>query len=175
MSRFVWILALVGAVSCSVPSPRPRSLAHSQDGAAIRSELSHLFKTSQEIFRAGQFERAGTLFQKGYEDSKAARENHLALRFVTNLGSCRLAQQRSREALRIFLEALALARTTGQTGMAGALETNLSSLYTGLGERDTALRYAELALVHLRGKERTQWCPANGVSPPDKSFRCIGL
>ena len=22
---------------------------------------------------------------------------------------------------------------------------------------------------------RFQWCPANGVSPPDKSFRCIGL
>jgi tetratricopeptide (TPR) repeat protein len=159
VSPSIWILPLVGAVGCSVPSARPRSLAPSQQGSAIRSDLSLLFKASQDIFRAGQFELAAVSFQKGYENAKAARENYLALRFVANLGSCRLAQQHSQEALRIFLEALELAHTSGQTGMAGVLETNVSSLYTGLGERDTAVRYAERALAHLRGKERAAYLP----------------
>src|SRR5579885_1221683 len=152
-------MLLVGTVRCSVPLSRPKALAPVPPDTPVRAEMARLLRESQTAFHAGEWERAATLFRQGYEISSRAGERRVAVRCLSNLGACRLAQHRTREALDILLEALPVARAAGDDSLAGTLEFNISSLYTGLSERETAVRYAEMALRDLRGEERRQHLP----------------
>ncbi len=153
------LLFLAGTVGCSVRTERPAVSDADVQYSALRPDLAEILESSQKAFRAGQFEQASFLFQKGYETASAAGNRRLAMRFLSNLGAARLAQHNTREALRILLRALELAQTAREGGVAGALEFNISSLYTGLGDRESAVRYAELALRDLRGEERRRHLP----------------
>jgi len=159
LNSLFWVLLLVGTVRCSVPLSRPKALAPVPPDTPVRAEMARLLRESQTAFHAGEWERAATLFRQGYEISSRAGERRVAVRCLSNLGACRLAQHRTREALDILLEALPVARAAGDDSLAGTLEFNISSLYTGLSERETAVRYAEMALRDLRGEERRQHLP----------------
>jgi len=148
------MIPLDGTVLRSIPSSRTKSLATPQGQTARRGLLTSRLKQSSMVYRTGNFHDAAALAQQGYQDALQAGEPRLAVRFLGNLGGCRFALHQYREALQAFFKARDLAEASGDQTTAGALDFNISSLYSQLGQIDAAVEAAGRAMARLSGEDR---------------------
>lgn len=153
------MIPLDGSVLHSIPSSRTKSLATSRAQTARRDLLTSRLKQSSMVYRTGNFHDAADLAQQGYQDALHAGEPRLAIRFLGNLGGCRFALHQYREALQAFLIARELAEASGDQTTAGALDFNISSLYSQIGQIDAAVEAAGRAMGRLSGEDRIRQLP----------------
>ncbi|MGA2737877.1 MAG: CHAT domain-containing tetratricopeptide repeat protein [Bryobacteraceae bacterium] len=153
------IIPLAGTLVRFVPPPRTPPLATLGQKSVRRNLLTAQLKQSGVVFRTGDFHDAASLAQQGYSDALRAGETQLASRFLNNLGGCRFALHQYREALRVYLEARALAEAAHDNAGAGNLDFNISSLYSRLGQMDAATEAITRAITRLSGPERLVQLP----------------
>jgi CHAT domain-containing protein len=157
-----FLIPLTGTVRRSVAPPGstfPELTGHAPARPAVPAALLNQLKQSGKLFRAGQFQAAAALAEEGYGAARQARQPSLAARFLSNLGGCRFALHQYGDALKAFLDARALAESAGDRVTAGALDFNISSLYSQIGKVDAAVASAERALTRLTGPERARYLP----------------
>ena len=125
--------------------PVPDTAERESRKAALRARS----KAGGEQYRSGNIALASETFQSGYLAAKEAGEDLLAARFLANFGSCRLALHDYTQALDAFRRARELALSAGDFEAAGALDSNISSLYAQMGEVETAAHWIEHAMERL--------------------------
>jgi CHAT domain-containing protein/tetratricopeptide (TPR) repeat protein len=152
------IIPLAGTLVHFVPPPRPPSLAPPGQ-KNVRRDLTALLTQSAKAYRTGDFNNAAVLAQQGYRDALHAGEPQIAAQFLNNLGGCRFALHQYREALRAFLEARPLAESARDNATAGALDFNIASLYSHLGQLDAATEAIGRATTRLTGPQRLAQLP----------------
>lgn len=154
------IILLAGTLVFFVPPPRKPILATQGRRNARRDSLVARLKQTGKLFRAGDFKQSALLARQGSLEALGAGELQIAARFTGNLGSCRFALHRYREALQSYLEARTLAESVRDNATAGSLDLNISSLYAQLGQMDAATNAIDGAMARLTGPDRLKRLPA---------------
>jgi len=139
------IIPLIGTVRRPVPPPRTKFHAVFSDISARETLLKQL-ELPRKPFESGDFHQAAALFQRGRQDAVWVGEVRIATRFLNNLKTCRFALHQFQEALRAFLGARGLAVAACDMQSVGALDFNISSLYSQLGQLDT-LQHFQMDLL----------------------------
>jgi CHAT domain-containing protein len=112
-----------------------------------------------ELIPAGKFEVAAPLCREGFTAALAAGEYELAARFQMNLGGIQFATRQFQSALDTYQKAHTLAQSHGAHNVAALLTANLASLYSQLGELDSAATWLEASLATLSGADRVRHLP----------------
>lgn len=152
------LFPLVGTAPRTVPPVTAQSPA-SRPNFARTSPLAARLQQFGDVFRAGDLQAAAVLAQQGYQEARRAADPPMAARFLSNLGSCRFLEHQYQEALEAYLQARDLAESAGNLATAGALDFNISALYSQLGQIDAAAVSAERALARLAGPKRSPHLP----------------
>lgn len=92
---------------------------------------------------ARNWSAAEQLYQQGYQEALRRHDMAAAERYLSSVAGCRFAQFRYRDALDLYLQARAMARTRGDREELSAIAFNLSSLYLQVWDFDSALQAAE--------------------------------
>ena len=90
------------------------------------------------------------LYQQGYNESLAAGDRLVALRFIQGVGGSQLGLYRFRDALASFLEARRLALELNSVTDLGAASVNLASLYLQINDVAATRQTAQQALDNLK-------------------------
>jgi len=147
------VLALLVSMKSSVGC-RTSNASHVLNApAAVQEppELGKLRAQGNTLFGSGQYVRAASIYESGYEMAKNRGEPRSAVRFLNNLGSARYQLFQYREAVKAYLEARNLADRMGDREALGALYFNLSSLYLEMADVDAAAQSAQQGLGALTG------------------------
>ena len=110
------------------------------------AELRNLLRQANALYRAGCYLAAIGVYEQGYAEAKRLGNSGSAVRFLNNLGSAHYQVFHYRDAIRVYLKARDIARSRGDLEMQGALDLNLSSLYTQMGETGAAWESARQGL-----------------------------
>lgn len=111
------------------------------------------------MVKAGRHQEAEPHFQNLGTAAIAAKELDLAARAIGNAGGCQFALHRYGEAAQSFLKAHALAESAGDANVAAIFEANLASLYSEMGELDSAVLWTERSLERMTGADRRAHLP----------------
>jgi CHAT domain-containing protein len=108
------------------------------------------------LFRAGRYQQSLQKYQSIRDLAERQGNLDYVARATANIGGCRFALHQYQLALHAFQEAHRLAIAGGDTGMAAALEGNIASLYTELGNLDAASQWMKDSLARINGRHRTE-------------------
>src|SRR5262249_50569335 len=96
----------------------------------------------------------------GFETTRSAALRaslpDLAARALGNIGGCQFALHQYPAALATFKQTLQENAAAGDTSAAAVFNTNISSLYTEMGELETAAQWMNGTLTHLTDRDRAQ-------------------
>jgi CHAT domain-containing protein/tetratricopeptide (TPR) repeat protein len=119
--------------------------------AGDRFALFESLRRATAIFHKAQYDDAVQSFLQGYEASTELGETEMAARFLKGIGNCDFFRFRYREALGSYLTARKMFMGLGDDANTVAVDVNLSSLYSQLGEFDAATDAAQRGLRLLPG------------------------
>jgi CHAT domain-containing protein len=152
------ILPLVGTVP-TAPELRTPSLllttARPASGKPFEGEL----RRGTALFAAGHYSKAAETFQTTAAAARNSNDPGLALRATSNAGACRFVLHQYESALEAFQEARGLANRLGDTSKGAALDINIASVYSELGEIELAARWIETSAERIYGDERRRFLP----------------
>ncbi len=142
-------LPMVGTVT-HVPAARtPKS----QDDPR-RAPVLSLLRTATDLFRAGRLLDA----IHGFEAMRVAALHDalpdLAARALGNIGGCQFALHQYPAALGSFQQTIREAKAAGDTSAVAVFNANISSLYTEMGELETAARWMQDTMAALAERDR---------------------
>ncbi len=106
-----------------------------------------------EVFRAGNYHEALKQVESALQEAKQAQLPELVARATGDIGACQFALHQYRPALQSFLEAHRQCEAIGDTSGAAIFEANIASLYSELGEFDSAAHWMQNILGRLEGKD----------------------
>ncbi|MBI3471508.1 MAG: CHAT domain-containing protein [Candidatus Solibacter usitatus] len=108
--------------------------------------LASTYARATRAYQRGDYREAGQLFAESHR--AAVRSNHpqVAVRSLWYVGNCHFAQGSYHEALRVYLELRESLEKRGDTFQASVLSANIASIYSELGEQDSAIAVVEEAL-----------------------------
>ncbi len=129
----------------------------SPDIDARRRSLLELHSQALRMFQAGHYSAAAQRFEAGWREASRFRQGDHAVRFLNNLGACRVAAFRYREGMAAYLAARDLARKMGDWDAAAGLAFNISALYLEMGEVNSARQAAESGLALLEGRPHPEY------------------
>lgn len=155
----VLLFPLIGTVSPDGPPHRAKPLTPGPAKSPLWLELRSQLTRGNQYFYQGRFDQANQVFTSVYAQSQSARFPDLSARAGGNIGSCQFARHQYQSALRTFLEARALAVKISDWSETAALDTNIASLYSEMGNLDTAASWMQGALERMSGPDRTQHLP----------------
>jgi CHAT domain-containing protein len=89
------------------------------------------------------------------DQARATGFDSLAARAVGNIGGCQFALHQYQAALQTFLEAVRSAERAGDSSAAAIFNANIASLYSGMGELDSAAEWIESSLHRLSPEDRS--------------------
>jgi CHAT domain-containing protein len=112
-----------------------------------------------KLFQTSQYEQAKEQFERVRRAASVPPDPYMQIRATANVGGCWFALHRYKLALKSFLAAQDMAEKTGDSSAAAALEANVASLYSEMGERDAAVTWLERSLAAWTGKERAAHLP----------------
>jgi CHAT domain-containing protein len=134
---------------------QPANAAMSARRKALRDQLT----AGAVLFQATRYEEARQRFEQVRQAAIQASDPFIEIRSITNIGGCWFALHQYNLALKSFSAAQQLAERTGDQSASAALEANVASLYSELGERDAAVQWLEKSLDTWTGKERINHLP----------------
>ena len=129
--------------------------AYTSSAGPAEAEL----RAAGRLFAAGRFGEAGTRCQAAATAALAADNFDLAFRATSNRGACQFALHQYESALQSFLSARRLAERAHNSSAAAALDGNIASIYSEMGEVESAARWIENSLHQIRGRERRLFLP----------------
>src|SRR5947207_6092394 len=138
-----------GGISTSTTSPATRPL----------TSLEQTYRDASARRKQGDYQGAADLFGAGLDEAKRQRQPEA--RFLWGLGNCHFAQRRYQEALSEYLEARDSFARLGERGFVRALNGNIGSLYSQLGEFEAAIEVMKDAAM----KGAVEDDPALQLSP----------
>lgn len=127
----------------------------SEQKQAIRAPVLALLREGADLFRAGRYSDALRGFEKMRDAALSAKLDDLAARAVGNIGGCQYALHQYQPALQTFLQAVHAAGRAGDSSAAAIFNANIASLYSGMGELDSAAEWIESSLRHLSAYDRS--------------------
>ena len=138
-------------VGIAVVSSRRGALPASQPlDPPQKKELTDLNKRGRALFLAGRYAEAAGIYDQGWRQAKKQGDTGFVVRFMNDLGACRVAMFRYRDGMNIYLQARELAEKTRNWEWAANLASNISALYVELREIPAAVQAAEAALTYLK-------------------------
>lgn len=147
---------MVGTVPHAAPVTKPLALLTSQQKEIRRAPVQALLKNATEIYRTGRYLDA----MRGFRDTRAAATEaglpDLAARALGNIGGCQFALHQYNQALDTFKQTLRESAAAGDTSATAIFNTNISSLYTEMGDFETAAHWMQGTLAHLAERDRAQ-------------------
>jgi CHAT domain-containing protein/tetratricopeptide (TPR) repeat protein len=143
---------MVGTVAHVVPAVRtPKS----QDEVR-RAPVLALLRHATDLFRSGRYLDA----MHGFEVTRTAALHDalsdLAARALGNIGGCQFALHQYPAALGSFQQTIREAKAAGDTSAVAVFNANISSLYTEMGELETAAQWMQNTLARLSSRDQTQ-------------------
>jgi CHAT domain-containing protein len=162
-------LKVAGVLACCLLSlPQSGEAWKARQTAGVKPASAAVHKSSghkglqdqlvvgAQLFRAARYEEARAVFEGTRLAAAAARDSYIQVRATANIGSCWFALHQYRLALKLFLDAQALAERNGDGSAVAALDANVASLYSEMGERDAAILWLEKSLTRWRNQERAE-------------------
>jgi len=122
--------------------------------------LAGQLRAARALFTARRYSEAAESFLAVAAKARAAHDIDMAAVATGNAGGCEFALHQYQSALQSFLEAHHLTEMAGDASKAAAQEANLASLYSEMGELESAVHWMENSLEHISGLERRQHLPA---------------
>ena len=153
------LIPLVGTGLKSDPKARAKPLPGTTEDNDQRKRLQAELVAGWGLFKAGRYEQARNQFERVRRVAIASADPYMETRAVADIGGCWFALHRYRLALQAFVAAQGLAEKHGDTSAAAALEANVASLYSEMGERDAAIAWLEKSLAAWTGQERARHLP----------------
>ncbi len=151
------LFPLAGPVPPAGPQHRAQTLLPTRPPTARWKTLRGQLDQGNELFRTGRYIQANQIFSSVFQAAAAEHILDLAARAAGNSGSCQFALHQYRLALPAFLKARKLAVEAGDTSEAAILDSNISSLYTEIGDLDTAAGWMQGTLERLSGDDRRKY------------------
>ncbi len=127
--------------------------------SASRKVLRDQLTAGAALFRATRYDDARQSFEQVRRAAVQSSDSFIEIRSITNIGGCWFALHQYNLALKSFSTAQQLAERTGDQSATAALEANVASLYSEMGERDAAVEWLEKSLETWTGTERTNHLP----------------
>lgn len=151
-ARIVAIVMAGICCACSLTtrlfeSPTPSPTVKSSDARSAAKQAAQLVQT-------GSFEQAKNRWGEAYRLALRDQDTNFAINALISQANCQFLLYSYRDALRIYLEALRLAKDNKNLTMQGVVSANLASLHLSLGEAEKA----QTILAEL---------PQDGSSVPD--------
>jgi len=153
------LLPLVGSVSPTEPRYRAKSLLPTQPRTAQWKQLRSQLDGGNDLFRAGHYIQANQAFISVRKSAREARIWDLAARAGGNTGSCQFALHQYQLALPSYLDARRLAILAADWSEVAILDSNIASLYSEMGDLETAAGWMQGTLEHLSGEDRVKYLP----------------
>jgi CHAT domain-containing protein/tetratricopeptide (TPR) repeat protein len=150
----VLVLPLVGSVTQTWQWLVTRALS-SEHKQATRAPVLALLGEGTDLFRGGHYSAALSTFGKMRDAARAANLDDLAARAIGNIGGCQYALHQYQAALQTFLQAVSAAQKANDASAAAIFNANIASLYSGMGELDSAAEWIESSLRHLSEEDRS--------------------
>jgi CHAT domain-containing protein len=119
-----------------------------------RAPLDLMLREGRDLFRNGRLAEAEERFERLWKSALESRQLDLAARALGNAGACQFATHRYQQASRSFIEAHRLAMVAGDRSGAAIFELNLASLYSEMGELESAVEWTERSIGMLTGRDR---------------------
>jgi CHAT domain-containing protein len=132
---------------------------HSQAYPPSERPFDTKLGAARSLFAAGRYGDAVESFHTLANEALAAGNPDLAAVATGDAGGCQFALHQYRSALASFLEARSLAELAGDPSRAAAEDANIASLYSEMGELESAVRWMESSLEHISGRQRSQYLP----------------
>lgn len=148
------LIPLRGTAPLAGPPSRVPPLTSGPRFSALRAALRSQIDAGDRQFRAGRYQVAQEIFETVLQQAQSARLFDLAARARGDIGGCQFARREYRPALASYLEARTLAARAGDTSEVALLDTNLASLYSEMGDLDTAAGWMQDALERVQGGDR---------------------
>ncbi len=102
------------------------------------------------FFRQGQYVAALGRFESARQLAISSHRNDLALKSISNVGGCEFALHAYQAALHSYLDARRMADAAGDTAALAVLDTNIASLYSQMGELDSAVQWVQGSLERVK-------------------------
>jgi tetratricopeptide (TPR) repeat protein len=126
---------------------------------ALRAQLLAVLREGVENTRAGRYVEATRYFSFLQQLSSTLQIKDLNARALGNIGACQFALHQYRPALKSFLEARSLAVRAKDSSAAAAFDANIASLYSELGELDSAAAWMKGTMDRLSAPDRADHLP----------------
>jgi CHAT domain-containing protein len=115
------------------------------------AEFDHMFDELKQMVLKGQIEEAIPLFREAAAEARARSLPNYEVKFLSDLGNCQFAMYQFQAAVITMQESRDLAKRTDNRRYVAKIDSNISSLYSQLGNLDQAARAAEEALAFEDG------------------------
>ena len=151
------LLPLFGTVPDAVPKIRAKRLTPLQED--LRQRLLVVLRQSTALFNNEEYEGAEAGFESVYTQASRGNLDKLAARALANMAGCRFARRQFKPALDFYLKSYQLARSAGDDSAVAALEGNIASLYSEMGELEPAAEWMSGVIERLKGSDRAEQLP----------------
>ncbi len=127
--------------------------------SATRQALLDQLVTGAALFQAARYADAEARFERVRRNADAIPDRFVEARAIANVGGCRFALHQYKSALNAFFNARKVAVANGDSIAAAAVDANLASLYSEMGEQDAAVAWLEKSLAAWKGEQRARHLP----------------
>jgi CHAT domain-containing protein len=112
-----------------------------------------------KLFRAARYTEAQLQSQELYAAALSAGYPEIAARAKYRVGSCQFALRQYQPALKSFFAARRLALSAADASAVAIVDTNIASLYSEMGEIESAAQWMKGTLERLSEKDRREQLP----------------
>ncbi|MGA3096735.1 MAG: CHAT domain-containing protein [Bryobacteraceae bacterium] len=152
------VLPLIGTARRTARQVGARAL--SAAAYAGRTEtLTGEFRKGVKLVHDGRYAEAQLQFEKTYAAAMSAGDPDLAARAEGKVGVCQFALRQYQPALKSFFASRRLAQSSGDASAVAISEANIASLYSEMGEVESAAQWMTGNLERLSGPDRAELRP----------------
>jgi CHAT domain-containing protein len=155
---FLLTFPLAGTAPESVPETRSKILA-TANREALRASLRAVLREANSVYAAGRFQLAERKYEFLIQKAIQSGILEIAARAQSNAGGCQFALHQYRNALQSFQRARSLAQSAGDANTLAALDVNTASLYSEMGELESAAAWTQSAMSRFTGRDRRKQLP----------------
>jgi CHAT domain-containing protein len=148
----VLVFLLVGTLLRSVPHFRAKSLLLAKEKSAPASPFTVLMQEGSVFFGQGRYVTARSRFESAQQLAIASGRNDLAANATSNIGGCEFALHDYQTALHSYLDARRMAESAAAPGAVAVFDANIASLYSQMGEVDSAVQWLQGGVERITGK-----------------------
>ena len=153
LSCFLLMIPLAGTLRPSVPQRRAPFPAVPREVSARRAQFRDVLQKGSELFHSGHYLEAEKSFEFVRQLAEREREYYSLGWAFLDIGACQYALCQYSSALNSFREARRVAGLAGDARLLSSLDVNMASLYSGMGDLESAVVWMQGALERVKGRD----------------------